>query len=109
MTASLGRQSPILAALRGLLDLPGLRRGKPQEIHRVAEVDFAPVAGLERHALEGLDGLADEERAALGVERAVSAEKHVLDAEEVEAAADGGRRSVHRSVAVEHAKVIERP
>ena len=38
--------------------------------------------------VQRLDGLADEERAALRIERAVGAEQHVVGAEEVEAAAD---------------------
>src|SRR3954470_9087842 len=75
------------------------RRLQSQQAGRVAEVDLAPVAGLERHAVQRLDRLADEERAAFGVERANGAEQHVLHAEEVEASADGARRAVHRGIA----------
>src|SRR3954468_5694925 len=83
------------------------RRLQAQQAGRVAEVDLAPVAGLERHAVQRLDRLAGEERPAFGVERTIGAEQHVLHAEEVEAAADGAPRAVHRGIAVEHPEEVE--
>src|SRR6266446_5539817 len=46
--------------------------------HRVAEVDAPRIILLQLEAVQRLDRLADEQRAALRVERAVGAEQHVL-------------------------------
>src|SRR6266436_6254335 len=79
-----------------------------KHLHRVAEVDAPGIDLLQLEPVQRLDRLADEQRAALRVERAVGAEQHVLRAVEVEAAADRARRAVHRGVAVEHPEVVHR-
>src|SRR5688572_21385402 len=80
-----------------------------QHLQRVAEVDAATVLRLELQAVERLDGLADEERPALRVERAVGAEQDVPGAVEIDAALDRGFGAVDRGVAVEHLEIIQRP
>src|SRR5688572_20124626 len=80
-----------------------------EHLQRVAEVDAATVLRLELQAVERLDGLADEKRPALRVERAVGAEQDVPGAVEIDAALDRGFRAVDRGVAVEHLEIIQRP
>src|SRR5207245_10581012 len=73
--------------------------------HRVAEVDAPGIDLRQLERVQRLDCLADEQRAALRVERAVGAEQHVLRAEEIEAAAERARRAGHRAVSVQHPEV----
>src|SRR5205814_9575172 len=70
-------------------------------------INFAPIAGFQRELVEGLDRLADEKRPTLRIEGTIGAEQHVIDAEEVEPAADRARRAVDRRIAVEHLEKVQ--
>ena len=56
-------------------------------------VDLAAVVGGDVDLVQHLDDLADEERAAFGIERAIGAEQHVVAAEELDAADRAGLAS----------------
>src|SRR2546421_11718377 len=79
-----------------------------EEALRVAEVDLTLVALGQTELLDRADALADEHRAALGIERAIAREYDPIDAEEGNAA--GKRRSgaAEHRVAVEHLEVLDR-
>ncbi len=55
--------------------------------------------GGQRQGLDGLQRVADEARASLGIERAVAGEHDLVAAEEVQSAADGRSRAAHGRVA----------
>src|SRR2546427_1506371 len=79
-----------------------------EHLHRVAEVDAPRIVLLQLEAVQGLDRLADEEWAALRVERAVGAEQDSFGSIKIYSTPDRGPRPVHRGVAVEHPEVVHR-
>src|SRR5919204_3711273 len=78
------------------------------QVHRIAEVDLAPVAAFQLELIHCFHRLADEERATLPIEGAIGAEEHAIGAEEVDAAANAARPAVDRRVVVEHLEVVDR-
>src|SRR5437016_3856958 len=79
-----------------------------EHLHRVAEVDAPRIVLLQLEAVQRLDRLADEKRAALRVERAVGAEQDSFGSIKIYSTPDRGPRPVHRGVAVEHPEVVHR-
>src|SRR3989449_1361373 len=79
-----------------------------EHLHRVAEVDAPRIVLLQLEAVERLDRLADEERSALRIERAVGAEQDSFGSIKIYSTPDRGPRAVHRGVAVEHPEVVHR-
>src|SRR3989441_7337809 len=79
-----------------------------EHLHRVAEVDAPRIVLLQLEPVQRLDRLADEERAALWVERAVGAEQDSFGSIKIYSTSDRGPRPVHRGVAVEHPEVVHR-
>src|SRR5437879_576380 len=79
-----------------------------EHLHRVAEVDAPRIVLLQLEAVQRLDRLADEKRAALRIERAVGAEQDSFGSIKIYSTPDRGPRPVHRGVAVEHPEVVHR-
>src|SRR5882762_6892325 len=79
-----------------------------EHLHRVAEVDTPRIILLQLETVQRLDRLADEERAALRVERAVGAEQDSFGSIKIYSTPDRGPCPVHRGVAVEHPEVVHR-
>src|SRR5882762_7022987 len=77
-----------------------------EQLDGVIEVDLALVAFRQAELLDRADALADEHRAALGIERAVAREHHAVGAEERDAAGERRRRAAEHRVAVEHLEIL---
>src|SRR5438445_11346919 len=77
-----------------------------EHLHRVAEVDAPRIVLLQLEAVQRLDRLADEKRAALRVERAVGAEQDSFGSVKIYSTPDRGPRPAPRGVAVEHPEVV---
>src|SRR6266478_7635822 len=80
-----------------------------EEAARVPLVDLRFVRVAGPYPLHGLDGIADEPRSLLGIEREIRAEQHMIGAEEGEPALHGVPGPEQRGVAVEHPEVVDGP
>src|SRR5882672_4279544 len=90
------------------IGLPPLSESELQQPARVARVNRGLFLRGRPHALHGLDGVADEAGALLGVEGHVGAEQDMVGAEERQAAFHGVPGPEQRGVAVEHLEVVDR-
>src|SRR6266850_5122440 len=90
------------------IGLPPLSESELQQPARVARVNRGLLLRGRPHALHGLDGVADEAGALLGVEGHVGTEQDMVGADEGQAAFHGVPGPEQRGVPVEHLEVVDR-
>src|ERR1700726_1435779 len=78
-----------------------------QHVLRVCNVELGSVFLGQPQALDCLDSLANEQWPPFGIEGTIGAEQATVNAKEIEAAADGGARTVHGRVIVEQPEIID--
>src|SRR3989338_2619501 len=80
-----------------------------QQALGVAEVQTPAIVLPQLEGVDRLEGLADEQRAALGVEGAVGAKQDMFCSIKINPTPNGGGRTVARGAAVKHLEETHRP